>query len=67
MSQDFSKVLIKDNRLCVTDKLTYAVEKGGQSMTPYIYNAISASPASITFNIQVPKLCGHKNNIVICC
>lgn len=54
MSQDFQKVLIKDDRLCVTDKLTYAIEKGGQSMTPYIYNAISASPASITFNIQVP-------------
>ena len=54
MSQDFTKVLIKDDRLCVSDKLTYAVVKGGQSMTPFIYNAISSSPASITFNIQVP-------------
>lgn len=55
MSQDFTKVLVKDDRLCVTDKLEYAVEKGGQNMTPQIYNAISASPSSITFNLQVPS------------
>jgi hypothetical protein len=56
MSQDFQKVLIKDDRLCVTDKLEYAVEKGGQNMTPQVYNAISASTSSHTYNLQVPKM-----------
>jgi hypothetical protein len=55
MSQDFQKVLVKDDRLCVTDKLEYAVEKGGQNMTPQIYNAISQSPSSHTYNLQVPS------------
>lgn len=56
MSQDFSKVLVKDDRLMCTDKLSYGVYKGGQSMTPYVYNSISQSSSSITFNIQVPKI-----------
>ena len=55
MSSDFTCVKVLDNRLCVTDKLSYAVVKGGQSMTPYVYNAISASPSSLTFNIQTPS------------
>lgn len=55
MSQDFTKVLVKDNRLVVTDKLTYAVEKSGQNVTPQVYEAISANSSSITFNIQVPS------------
>jgi hypothetical protein len=55
MSQDFSKCLVLDERLCVTDKLEYAVNKGGQNMTPQVYNAISQSPSSITFNLQIPS------------
>lgn len=55
MSQDFTKVLVKDNRLVVSDKLTYAVEKSGQNVTPQVYNAISANSSSITFNLQIPS------------
>ncbi len=55
MSQDFSKCLVLDERLCVTDKLEYAVIKGAQNMTPQVYNAISQSPSSITFNLQIPS------------
>jgi hypothetical protein len=55
MSQDFSKCLVLDERLCVTDKLEYAVVKGAQNMTPQVYNAISQSPSSITFNLQIPS------------
>jgi hypothetical protein len=55
MSQDFVKVLVKDNRLDCTDTVSYAVHKGGQNMTAAQFNAISATPSSITFNIQVPS------------
>lgn len=53
MSQDFKKVLVKSDVLNVTDAIGYAVVKGGQNMTPAYFNAISASPSSVTFNIQV--------------
>lgn len=55
MSQDFTTVLVKDSRLVCTDKLSYAVEKSGQNVTPQVYNAISANSSSITFNLQVPS------------
>ena len=55
MSQDFVKVLVKDDRLNVTDAISYAVEIGGQNMTCAQFNAISQSTSSITFNIQVPS------------
>ena len=55
MSQDFQKVLVKDDRLNVTDAINYAVHKGGQNMTSSQFQAISQSPSSITFNIQVPS------------
>jgi len=55
MSSDFTCVKVLDDRLCVTDKLSYAVVKGAQSMTPYVYNAISASPSSHTYNVQTPS------------
>ena len=53
MSQDFVKVLVKDDRLNVTDAVSYAVHKGGQNMTSAQFNAISQSASSVTFNIQV--------------
>jgi hypothetical protein len=53
MSQDFQKVLVKDDRLNVTDAVQYAVHKGGQNMTPATFQAISQTPSSVTFNIQV--------------
>lgn len=55
MSQDFQKVLVKDDRLNVTDSVQYAVHKGGQNMTPATFQAISQTPSSVTFNIQVPS------------
>ena len=55
MSQDFRKVLVKDDRLNVTDAISYAVAKGGQNMTSAQFNAISQTPSSVTFNIQVPS------------
>lgn len=55
MSEDFEKVLVLDDRLCVTSKLSYAVMKGAQNMTPQVYQAISQSPSSITWNVQVPN------------
>jgi uncharacterized membrane protein YgcG len=55
MSQDFVKVLVKDDRLNVTDAVSYAVHKGGQNMTSAQFNAISQTPSSVTFNIQVPS------------
>lgn len=55
MSADFTKVLVKDDRLVVTDSLKYAVQKGAQNMTVNTFNAISKSPSSLTFNVQVPS------------
>jgi hypothetical protein len=55
MSQDFTKVLVKDDRLNVTDAVSYAVHKGGQNMTSAPFNAISQTPSTVTFNIQVPS------------
>jgi len=55
MSQDFQKVLVKDDRLMVTDSVKYAVIKGGSNMTCSQYQAISATTSNITFNIQVPS------------
>lgn len=55
MSSDFLKVLVKDDRLNVTDKIAYAVEKGGQNVTSNQFNAISESTSSHTYNIQVPS------------
>jgi len=55
MSSDFQKVLVKDDRLMVTDKVKYAVFKGGQNVTSATFNAISQSNSSHTYNIQVPN------------
>jgi hypothetical protein len=55
MSNDFKKVLVKDDRLMVTDSLNYAVVKGGQSIVSQPQSAISQSTSSISFNLQVPS------------
>ena len=55
MSQDFKKILVKDDRLNVSDTVSYAVHKGGQNMTSAQFQAISKSNTSHTFNIQVPS------------
>jgi len=55
MSADIKKVLVKDDRLNCTDQITYAVMKGGQSMNPSAFQAVSASNSSHVYNIQVPS------------
>ena len=55
MSSDFIKVLTKDDRLLVSDKIAYSVNKGGQNCTSSQFNAISESTSSHTYNIQVPS------------
>lgn len=55
MSKDFKKVLVKDDRLNVSDQISYAVHKGGQNMSAAQFNAITQSTSSCTWNIQVPS------------
>ena len=57
MSTDFRKVLVKDDRLLVTDQVSYAVLKGGQNVTCQRFNAIGSSPftSNINFNLQIPS------------
>jgi hypothetical protein len=56
MSTDFRKVLVKDDRLIVSDQVSYAVLKGGQNMTAQQFNAIGSNfTSSINFNLQIPS------------
>lgn len=55
MSADFSKILVKDDRLEVVDNIKYAVIKGGQNVTASRFGAISSSSSQVVFNIQVPS------------
>lgn len=56
---DFSKVLIKDDRLVCSPEITYAVIKGAMNNTVVPFDAISGTnapnPSSITWNVQVPS------------
>jgi len=59
-TQDFVKVLCKDDRLMVTDQVRYAVIKGGANVTAAQYNAIGSGgdtgfKSNIVFNVQVPS------------
>jgi hypothetical protein len=53
MSADFTKVLIKDDRLMVSPEISFGVFSGGQNITTQVYSAISKSTSSISYNIQV--------------
>lgn len=55
MSQDFSKVLIRDSRLNATDDLKYAVFSGPQNNTYQHYQSQSATNSAVSFNVQVPS------------
>ena len=56
-SADFSTVLVKDDRIAnLTDKITYAVNKGAQQVTVAEFNATSESNSSHVYNIVVPSL-----------
>ena len=46
-SADFTKVLVKDDRIAnLTDSVSYAVVKGGQNITSASYTAQSATNSS---------------------
>ena len=52
----FQPVLIEDSRLSgITDKIDFAVLKGGSQITEASFKAISATPSNIVFNVQVPS------------
>ena len=36
MSNDFEKILIKDPRMCCSDKISYGVHKSGQNVTTQV-------------------------------
>lgn len=55
MSNDFTKVLVQDDRLNVSDNIKYAVIKGGQSVTMSQFKALSETNSQLVFNIQVPS------------
>ena len=55
MSADIKKVLVKDDRLNCTDQIAYAVMKGGQSMNPSSFQAVSQGNSSHVYNINVPS------------
>lgn len=56
-SKDFETVLVKDDRIAnLTDKITYAVNKGGQQITSASFEATSESNSSHTYNVIVPSL-----------
>ena len=55
MSQDFQKVLVRDDRLDVKDTIKYAVNKGAQNVTSSEFRANSQSNSSHTYTIQVPS------------
>lgn len=55
MSSDFTKILVKDDRMDCVDNIKYAVIKGGQNVTPSQFKAISQSNNQLVFNIQVPS------------
>ena len=52
---EFKKVLVRDNRLNVTDSIEFAVMKGAQNMTSFTANANTLSTSAHTWNIQVPS------------
>lgn len=54
-SSEFSKVLVRDERLDCHPSIPFAVYKSGQNVTVATFNAISANSSSHTYNIQVPS------------
>jgi hypothetical protein len=54
-SSEFSKVLVRDERLDCQPSIPFAVYKSGQNVTVATFDAISAAVSSHTYNIQVPS------------
>jgi len=57
MADTFEKILVKDGKIgCLTNKVKYAVNKGGQNITAMPFKAISATTSAHVYNITVPSL-----------
>jgi hypothetical protein len=57
MADTCEKILVKDDKIgCLTNKVRYAVNKGGQNITAMPFKAISASTSAHVYNITVPSL-----------
>ena len=57
MADTFEKILVKDDKIgCLTNKVKYAVNKGGQNITAMPFKAISTSTSAHVYNITVPSL-----------
>jgi hypothetical protein len=58
MSSDtFEKILVKDDKIgCLTNKVKFQVQKGGQNITAQPFKAISQSTSAHVYNITVPSL-----------
>jgi len=55
MSSDFKKVLVKDDRLMVTNSLNYGVFQGGQNVTYVKMPAVSVSNNALNFVVPFPS------------
>jgi hypothetical protein len=53
---DFQTEKVLDDRLMISDKITYGVLKGGENVTSATFAAISQANNQHTYNIQVPSL-----------
>ena len=57
MADTFEKILVKDDKIgCLTNKVKYAVNKGGQNITAMPFKAISQTTSAHVYNITVPSL-----------
>jgi len=56
MSQNITPVLVRDDRLCPTDNINYAVYKSGSSITHQTFRATSATPSSHVYTIFCPSV-----------
>lgn len=56
MSQNITPILVRDDRLCPTDNINYAVYKSGSSITHQTFRATSATPSSHVYTIFCPSV-----------
>lgn len=55
MSNDFEKVLITDDKLDFKNKIKFGVFRGGSSVNYQTFAALSATPNSQVYSVQVPS------------
>jgi hypothetical protein len=56
MSDSISKQKILDDVIAVSSKVNMGVLYGGQNITSQVFEAISATPSSVVFNVVVPSI-----------